>query len=66
VRRADRILVVERGRIAESGSHAELMQQGGIYHRLYSMQFTDSVSGERLVVVDEVLDVPAEAPATGV
>ncbi len=66
VRRADRILVVERGRIAESGSHAELMQQGGIYHRLYSMQFTDSRSGERLVVVDEVLDVVGEAPATGV
>jgi subfamily B ATP-binding cassette protein MsbA len=39
VRRADRIVVVERGRIAEIGTHAELMQTGGTYHRLYSMQF---------------------------
>ncbi len=41
VRRADRILVVEGGRVTESGSHAELLQHGGTYHRLYSMQFQD-------------------------
>ena len=42
VRRADRIVVIERGRIAEIGTHAELMMTGGIYHRLYAMQFADA------------------------
>jgi subfamily B ATP-binding cassette protein MsbA len=42
VRRADRIMVVERGRIVESGTHAELLANGGMYHRLYSMQFADA------------------------
>ena len=34
----DRILVIEDGRIAEMGSHAELLQQGGIYKRLWDYQ----------------------------
>ena len=42
VRRADRIIVIERGRIAQTGSHAELLAMGGVYHRLYSMQFADA------------------------
>ena len=41
VRRADRILVIDAGRIAESGTHAELLQQNGLYHRLYQMQFAE-------------------------
>ena len=41
VRRADRILVVESGRIAEQGTHAELMSAGGLYRRLYELQFRD-------------------------
>ncbi|NLE44910.1 MAG: ABC transporter ATP-binding protein [Chloroflexi bacterium] len=39
IRRADRILVIEAGRIAEMGSHAELMAARGRYHQLYTKQF---------------------------
>ncbi len=35
---ADKILVVDKGRIAEVGTHAELMQRGGIYSKLVEMQ----------------------------
>jgi ATP-binding cassette subfamily B protein len=37
---ADRILVVHKGRIAESGTHQELMEKNGYYAKLYRIQFT--------------------------
>jgi len=42
VRKADRIVVMEAGRIAEQGTHAELIAAGGLYRRLYDMQFFDA------------------------
>lgn len=39
VRRADRILVLERGRLVETGTHASLSSTGGLYSRLAAMQF---------------------------
>jgi ATP-binding cassette, subfamily B, bacterial MsbA len=38
---ADRILVLEKGEIAEAGSHEHLMDQGGTYSRLHGLQFRD-------------------------
>ena len=39
VQRADRIVAIEHGRVAECGSHGELIRQDGVYHRLYHNQF---------------------------
>ncbi|MBP2686754.1 MAG: antibiotic transporter ATP-binding protein, partial [Deltaproteobacteria bacterium] len=36
---ADRILVMHKGKVRETGTHAELMAAGGIYRRLYALQF---------------------------
>ena len=41
VRRADRIVVLEAGRVVDEGTHAELLERGGLYRRLYEMQFLD-------------------------
>jgi len=39
VQHADRLVVMNRGRIEEIGTHAELLQKGGLYTRLYQTQF---------------------------
>ena len=39
VRRADRILVIEQGRVVESGTHGELLEKGDRYARFYAQQF---------------------------
>jgi len=41
IRRADKIIVIEDSKIAETGTHQELLVRGGIYARLYEMQFAD-------------------------
>jgi subfamily B ATP-binding cassette protein MsbA len=43
IERADRIAVLEHGRIVEIGSHAELLQSGGVYAHLYQLQFAKDI-----------------------
>ena len=45
VRRANRILVFERGRLVESGAHAELLTRPGLYRRLHEMQYFTETEG---------------------
>jgi ATP-binding cassette, subfamily B, bacterial len=43
VRHADRIHVLERGRLVESGSHEELVAEGGLYAALWRVQTGDAM-----------------------
>ena len=56
IEKADRIVVLQHGRIAEIGSHSELLARDGLYAYLYKIQFADedSPSAERARVRDRV------------
>jgi ABC-type multidrug transport system fused ATPase/permease subunit len=41
IRQANRIVVIEGGRIAEMGSHDELIASRGVYHHLYELQHAE-------------------------
>lgn len=45
VQRADQILVLDQGSLVERGSHQALLSAGGLYHRLYELQFSDEELG---------------------
>ncbi|MBC8354806.1 MAG: ABC transporter ATP-binding protein [Planctomycetes bacterium] len=55
IRAADRILVIEKGKIIEQGTHTELVRQGGHYHDLYTEQ-----SMRDIVRIDNAMDSGAE------
>ncbi|GJQ51468.1 MAG: ABC transporter ATP-binding protein [Anaerolineaceae bacterium] len=72
IRKANRIVVIENGRIAEQGSHAELLKQRGHYYRLYTQQFrheleeqygfTEAV-GAQISEVSQTSEISGEALA---
>jgi ABC-type multidrug transport system fused ATPase/permease subunit len=59
VERAHRILVLDRGRIVEEGTHQELLTLGGLYHRLYTRRFVD----DSTITLAPEADVPVPAGA---
>ena len=51
IKNASRIAVLENGRIAEIGTHSELLANSGLYARLYNLQF-DAMSAEAATLVE--------------
>ena len=45
IRKADKILVLDKGEVKEIGSHEELMQRQGFYYQLHKMQFSNGAQG---------------------
>jgi subfamily B ATP-binding cassette protein MsbA len=59
IRRADRIIVMDAGRIAEMGTHQQLLARDGIYRRLYELQFAEEEAVSDRWAADAVHQPPA-------
>ena len=53
VRKADKIVVMERGQIVETGTHNQLLEKGGVYRKLYELQFLEDENSERRAVTSQ-------------
>src|SRR5512141_1770416 len=62
VKRADRILVIENGRIAEQGTHTELLRLGGHYYRLYTQQFRHELETQYGLAEAVGTEIKVDAP----
>lgn len=49
IRKADKILVLDKGRLMETGTHSELLAKGGFYAQLHKMQFENEAEKESVV-----------------
>lgn len=56
IMKMDRILVIEKGRIAAEGSHADLLRGGGLYHRLWNIQAGGFVGDAAIETVEPATD----------
>lgn len=56
IQHADRILVLERGKLVEEGTHQQLLALGGTYARLHALQF-DTTRGERSTLIEDPVTV---------
>jgi subfamily B ATP-binding cassette protein MsbA len=64
VERADRIAVIEEGRVAEVGSHAELLAHEGLYHRLYT-RYSAGLPVEDEALTDDLEELATREVAAG-
>lgn len=60
IKRANRILVVEDGRISEMGTHTELLRARGHYYRLYTQQFRQELEQEYDPFLSQITTLPAD------
>ncbi|HEX4997789.1 MAG TPA: ABC transporter ATP-binding protein, partial [Terriglobia bacterium] len=63
IMKMDRIIVVEDGRVVAEGTHQSLIQQGGLYRKLWSIQaggFLDDVAANPEMAIEETLNADAE------
>jgi len=52
VKNADKIIVMEKGKVIESGNHATLLEKNGVYKMLYDIQFAGKAAGQDATVSD--------------
>jgi ABC-type glutathione transport system ATPase component len=57
VKRADQIVVLDQGRVVETGTHDELFARGGLYAELYRSQLAAELLGAEVAEVPEVPEV---------
>jgi len=61
IRTADQILVIDQGKVAEQGTHEQLMARGGLYAELYARQFVEPAAAREAVAAAAPAPLPARA-----